>query len=248
MPGAAEIGEGQHCLLSKGANCKDKNERTKSKENNSAPCGIKISFLMGSCKASELLAVINFKLFPLQEKVNPAHAQSSTGSQKEKLWLPAYELPGNSHVSFTWFIYFNELPSPAELLQIDFTPPQQQRIYIGWITSTFSWCSLLMYSQKSFTLPSCKRGATVPSNLLSNLIELEVAHPHLATKSWYYRFVCFPSSCLLCHLLFGTLPGKHEQLVKEDSLPRRQNSFWRTTPKKSIGLFKVVSPFSRWNW
>lgn len=125
--------------------------------------------------------------------------------------------------------------------------PSSRAFTMGWITSTFSWCSLLMYSQMSFTLLSCKIGA-VPRNLLSNLIELEVAHPHLVTKRLIlqvcmFSFFMSPLLSLAWHTVWkARATGETAQLAKETKLLLKNN------PKKSIGLFKVILLFSGWNW
>lgn len=126
--------------------------------------------------------------------------------------------------------------------------PSSRAFTLGWITSTFSWCSLLMYSQTSFALPGCKIGA-VPSNLLSNLIEFEVAHPHLVIKRLIPQvcmlsFFMSPLSSLAWHTAWKAwaATGETGQLAKEAKLLLKNN------PKKSIGLFKVVLPLSGWNW
>lgn len=75
-----------------------------------------------------LLGEINFLIFLLKYRVNPAHAQNSMGSQDRKHGSCAYELPGASHVSF---IYLMQLPTLAAPLKIAFAPPQQWHIYVG---------------------------------------------------------------------------------------------------------------------
>lgn len=139
--------------------------------------------------------------------------------------------------SFDLLIYFMQLPTLAAPLKIDFAPPQQWHIYIGLNHHHLLQHILLVLSQTSFPLSSCKIVAA-PSGWVLNLITFDGSRPSFCPKRADTTDQCFPlTACLCCCLLPGTLPRKEEGLLKQDSLPKKSSFFRRKAPVRKFQSF-----------